>query len=469
VGSNAQDNRSGSNASGGHRWPFGRNSSTESSAHLSPQVSANSPIDPYGPHNSVGGSSISPVSSRRDSSPGQPYGRPPRGLRMGSISEAQHQERPWALTLPGADDDDREVTRQEIMRAASARWFRGADGQMYSVPVETFSTPTSPYVGSPTPTSPQPPIQAQGSPANPVYSYLPTQVQPTSPTRISSRPPSSHQQLYQSSHRASPQSAQAQYQQQIYHQGSSNNSPTGSAPGAPIIPPLPQPNISLVQPTPRRTSTGSPITASSPSGPVVGTSRSQSLVQDPRQSPSYRSRGGGHAVTTSISSTTETILGAAPMPSPRPAKPILPGLATTSSVAIHQSPMAYSASVSSAYSTTPSTAHQTHPAQPPLPNLYNAPPNSPIATRSSHSRSRPSTSTIATVDQRPAVPAKDTPPPSATAVQNPGEVVGAGSMAAALTGRSNHRRMGSEEEDEEFVMRAVSYPGDEWMPRFDID
>jgi hypothetical protein len=29
--------------------------------------------------------------------------------------------------------------------------------------------------------------------------------------------------------------------------------------------------------------------------------------------------------------------------------------------------------------------------------------------------------------------------------------------------------MGSEEEDEEFVMRAVSYPGDEWMPRFDID
>jgi hypothetical protein len=90
---------------------------------------------------SVGGtSSISPISSRRDSGPQSfPFGAiRPSGhtQRMGSIAET-HQERPWAISLP-VEDDDREVTAQEIMRAASARWQRGPNGQPLTITPQEY-------------------------------------------------------------------------------------------------------------------------------------------------------------------------------------------------------------------------------------------------------------------------------------------------------------------------------------------
>lgn len=122
-------NRSLSVTSG--RTPFRGRDASDSSAHLSPQISAGaSPMD-YRSQSLGAMSSVSSISSSRRESAPSPYGPGPgppyppgHAPRMGSITES-HQERPWAIFLPVAEqEDDSEVEAAEIMRAASARWQR---------------------------------------------------------------------------------------------------------------------------------------------------------------------------------------------------------------------------------------------------------------------------------------------------------------------------------------------------------
>jgi hypothetical protein len=432
TSSAGKDKRSGSNTSS--HWPlFGRRSSTGSSGgHLSPQISATSPADRFR-QDSLGAPSISPVSTRRDSSPGgQPIyvrGPPPRGMRMGSITEGmpgQHQERPWALTLPGADEDDSDITRQEIFHAASARWQRGPDGLMYAIPRDVASptTPQSQNFVSPTTISPQLPVHAQGSPANPVYSYLPTQVH-------SSPPPPSR----------SPGHKVGQFQSQQT-----------------VIPPLPQSQVQLLQPQPQR-----------PSYPPVSVPNSSTVasrsppLHDPRLSPSYQSRGASSApapppklplhdlVTVHTSTTTTTTTSTNTDESPQT---IIKSPSSASNGPAQKTPI--SAVPSSAYSQ--STA-------PPL-----------LLPAQEESESPPP----------PPPPAKDSPttrsPPnpvglggpvggSASSVIGPipGGAMGSSTRSMQAAMQQRHQRQHSEDsEGDQPVMKAVSYPGDEWMPRWDL-
>jgi hypothetical protein len=440
TGNAGKDKRSASMNS--PHWPlFGRNSSNGSSAgQMSPPISASSPADRFR-NDSMGAPSISPVSTRRDSSPGgQPVytrGPLPRGTRMGSITEGipgQHQERPWALTLPGADEDDRDITRQEIFHAASARWQRGPDGLMYAIPRDVVSptTPQSMTYGSPPLGSPQPPVHAQGSPANPVYSYLPTQV--------SSPPPPSNSPRH---------SADQHHLQQV------------------VIPPLPQSQVQLMQPQPTRLS----------SPPVGGlsiassTAPQSSPLQDPRLDPSYQSRG-------------------ASIPAPPPKVPlaglvtVLTSTTTSTTTKTEGSPQTVIKSPSSAGGAAQKTPISAVPS-----SVYshvnsqsNSQPNSAVPRREGADSPVP-----------PTPPAKDSPvkssPPPLIIPGGPvggrgvigpiptetsSAVSGAGamgsstrSMQAAMQEQQRHRRENSDGSGDEPVMKAVSYPGDEWMPSWE--
>jgi len=108
--------------------PTGRHTS-DSSTRLSPQISAGASPQDLRAESLAGLSSVSSISSRRESAPSL-YGPgavhpADRGPRMGSISE--HQERPWAISLPATEHDDTETEATEIMRAASARWQQPSD------------------------------------------------------------------------------------------------------------------------------------------------------------------------------------------------------------------------------------------------------------------------------------------------------------------------------------------------------
>ncbi|KAF2436381.1 hypothetical protein EJ08DRAFT_144837 [Tothia fuscella] len=468
TSSNAKDKRSGSNSS--VPWPFKRHGSSNSSGHLSPQVSAQSPLDRIRT-DSLGPPSISPVSTRRDSSPGQAgYGRapPPRlpSGRMGSISEqgfpGQHQERPWALTLPGAEEDDRDITRQEIFHAASARWQRGADGLMYALPRDEASpvtprrqdwdshTPTAPHpygqqqqpphLEPQMPRSPQrfPPGHAQGSPANPVYSYL--------PTHIHSPPPR-------------PQSSPGHIVNQYQPQDEPHAITTPDAHPV-VIPPLPQGNIPLMQPQPRRMS----------NSPAMGDqlpARASSL-QDPRTGPSYRSNGGG-------------------APAPPPKSPMRSGFTVSTTSTSTTTTTTSDQSLNGSFNpSSASTQTQKRPIS--TSNAYN--PTSPQRSTASNAYTATSLQRSA-ASPPPLPPPKDIPPtPQLPSLIIPrgGPVGGSGitgpvvhsgrndamgsstrSMQNAMSQQQLHARNKSRDSDDEPVMKAVSYPGDEWMPRWDID
>jgi hypothetical protein len=524
---NPGDARDGSNASSNARWlSFGRNSSTGSEALLSPQVSAPSPMEQYQRHNS--GESISPVSTRRNSSPGQPQGRPPRGFRMGSITETpgQHQERPWALNIPGAQEDegDREIMRQEIFHAASARWKRGPDGQMYAV--ESDQPLQSPlgspgYPGSPTPTSSthpqlqiQPQSQVQGSPANPVFSYLPTQASQPAPYQVpiyqpTGSPPESPENnqrgavLGEYQHVGIP----GEYQRVGYNPPTY---PAPTTPDEPQIPPLPQARLQLMQPQPKRLShNGSPVASPAP--------MFEQAMQDPRLDPSFRSRSNVSAVggTTMTTDPSQLKTFVAPSPPSRGVGSAPPprgvpnlGITTSMPMSVHQLPRSHS------YAQPPSQnvlyQHQQQPAP------QSAHPTSADSLYSDHSGQflrRESTSAQLPEDlygyqhdppkpavlhkgieeeERPPPPLpKDTPPSSSAGhiplsqqKGNPvpqisqavsGQGLGGNNLAAALAqagvpselGRVGHERNISDSSDEAPIMKASGYPGDEWIPSWD--
>jgi hypothetical protein len=434
TSSAGKDKRSGSNTSS--HWPFARNSTGGSSGNLSSQVSASSPAERFR-NDSFGAQSISPVSTRRDSSPGgQPVyirGPLPRGMRMGSITEGmpgQHQERPWALTLPGAEEDDRDITRQEIFHAASARWQRGPDGLMYAIPQDVAS-PTSPQnqnFGSPTPISPEAPLYAQTSPVNPMYSYLPTQVPVHSPPPPPP-PPTSH----------FPVHVIGQYPSQQ----------TG-------IPPLPQSQVQLMQPQPKRLS-DPPVRLPNPSAVA---SRSPSL-QDPRRDPSFQSRGASSApippaklplhdlVTVQTSTTTTTSTKSDNLPQTKSESPVSNGPTQKTPI---------SAVPSSAYSQATSAPFL----QPVQDDTESPPPPTPPAKDSPTTRSPPNP-----------VIAGGAAGDSGHGVISPvsGGAMGSSTRSMQAAMQQRHRREhseGTEGEGDEPVMKAVSYPGDEWMPRWDL-
>jgi hypothetical protein len=489
-------------------------------------VSAGSPMEQYQRQNS--GGSISPVSTRRDSSPGQVQGRPPRGFRMGSITETpgQHQERPWALNIPDAQEDegDREIMRQEIFHAASARWQRGPDGQMYSVPSDqALQSPLSSpgYPGSPTPTSTshpqlqvQPQSQVQDGPANPVFSYLPAQAsqsahqvpiyQPTGSPTASKGASGEYQRVgvpgeYQRV------GVQGEYQRVGYQ-------PPPTTPDEPQIPPLPQARLPLLQPQPKRSSyNGSPVASPGP--------RFEQVVQDPRLDASFRSRSNVSATSVTGGSTISaepSPLNTFVAPSP-PSRGVgsappprgIPNLGITTSVpmSVHQLPRSQSYSQPHSQHIlyqhrqhqTPQSAHPTSAS-----SLYSDPTNQ--VTREStssqlpedlygyqHIEDKPTPFHEEDEDERPPPPLpKDTPPstsagqyvplnqqtaePVPTVIQAvSGQGLGGNNLAAALAqagvgsgmGRTGHERNESMGSDEEPVMKATSYPGDEWIPSWD--
>ncbi|KIW07796.1 uncharacterized protein PV09_01720 [Verruconis gallopava] len=194
---------------------------------------------------------------------------------MGSISETTHQERPWAITLPGAEDHDdeesKEIERREIMHASSARWQRGADGQMHA---QQDQSPAS-LTGS-TPISPQTyPFPSQGA-HNQIFSYLPS----GAPSHTSSRVQDQAQrgEEFSGPHPAVSPPLQHVRRLNNYIDPEKAEIYQPSAPSQPIIPPLLQDDVPLAQPKPRRASV-------------------QGNVNDPRMDPSYRSTGASRSTT----------------------------------------------------------------------------------------------------------------------------------------------------------------------------
>jgi hypothetical protein len=523
---NLADGRAGSNASSNQRWlSFGRHSSTGSEALLSPQVSAGSPMDQYQRHNSD--NSVSPVSTRRDSSPGQVQGRPPRGFRMGSITETpgQHQERPWALNIPDAHEDegDREIMRQEIYHAASARWKRGPDGQMYSVPTDRQSPLNS--LGAPTPTtSSHPQLQVQSQPqgqGNPPYPVFPHQsTQSPQPVRQQGVP------IYQpAGSPTSSQGALGEYQrvgvpgeyQRVGIPGEYQRVgyrphvyPPPVAPDEPQIPPLPQARLPILQPQPKRMSyNGSPVGSPSP--------RFDHAMQIPQPDASFRSRSNVSAA----SATAGSSISADPSPyntfvSPSPpsrgmgsAPPPrgIPNLGITTSVpmSVHQLPRSHSYSqpnsqhVLNQQQRTPQSAHPASAS-----SVYSDPTR--YLTREStssqlpedlygyeHVENRPAPVHEEDGEEHPPPPLpKDTPPSTSNGEHVPlnqqtagpvptvlqavsGQGLGGNNLAAAMAqagvvnepGTTGHERNESTASDEMPVMKASGYPGDEWVPSWD--
>ncbi|KAE9985087.1 hypothetical protein EG328_007858 [Venturia inaequalis] len=492
------------------RWlSFGRKESAGSGTLLSPQVSTDSPMDQYQRHNS--GGSISPVSARRDSSPGQLQGQPPRGFRMGRINETpgQHQERPWALNIPNEqeDDGDREIMRQEIFHAASQRWQRGSDGQMHAVPTDQpLQSPLgSPgYPGSPPPTSashPQPqPRQQYQTPANDAHSYLPPQASHSIPSQVPIyRPTGSPAQSSQTSreHQAvgvpgqyQPLGMPEEYRRDVY------NLPTG--PDEPQIPSLPQGRLQLMQPRPKRLSyNGSPV---APAAPMF-----EQALQDPRLDPSFRSRSNVSAIGASTMSADPTSQSTFITPSPpsrgvgsAPTPRGIPnlGITTSMSMSVHQLPRSHSLAQ-------PPSQHilYQHQQQQPEPyseesksteDLYSDPSKQIPFRDDPNAQPPPFHAEEETDDLSPPPPPKDNnayiplsqqkPEPIAHVAQAvSGQGLGGSRIAAALalagvvsepttttkTGRVVHERNASEGSDEMPIMKASGYPGDEWVPSWD--
>ena len=206
----------------------------------------------------------------------------------------QHQERPWAITLPGAEDNDpqaKEIERAEIMHAASNRWQRGADGQMYPM--------TEPSPNSATPISPRG-QQGPPHPGNQGFTYMPSnapaQQRPGSQNREQQSPD------FYSPQTQLPPPASYPARPVPYRAGHSLDrdpeKPAVYEPAnvvQPVIPPLPQANVPLMQPQPRRTSW-------------------QADVNDPRMDPSYRSQGNAASRATTTTATTSTSARAAQNP-----------------------------------------------------------------------------------------------------------------------------------------------------------
>jgi hypothetical protein len=235
----------------------------------------------------------SPSGRGRDRSNSTDSQTKPKKIRkrnMGSISETtigQHQERPWAIQFPGAEDneDDKELERREIMHASSVRWQRGPDGQMYAEQEQT--SPASPTGSTPISPQPQPPPgqPTQNTPANQVFSYLPTGGPTQQPTAAEDR--TQPAQDYYSPRTHSPPVEHPQQQNKYAGPEKPESYQPTAAPSQPIIPPLPQGDVPLMQPQPRRTSW-------------------QGGVNDPRMDPSYRSSGASRSTTTTTRSPTSS-------------------------------------------------------------------------------------------------------------------------------------------------------------------
>ncbi|TID12791.1 hypothetical protein E6O75_ATG09956 [Venturia nashicola] len=500
------EGRAGSTGSATRWLSFGRKESAGSVTLLSPQVSAASPMDQYQRHNS--GESISPISVRRDSIPGQLQGRPPKGFRMGSINEipGQHQERPWALNIPNEqeDDGDREIMRQEIFHAASQRWQRGADGQMIAVPTDQ---PLQSPLGSPEyPGSPPPPIstshsypqsQQQFQPqANPAHSYAPQALHSVPPQVANHQPTTSPAQSPDASREYQPAGIPGQYQPVgipgEYRRVGYNppTYPQTTAPDEPQIPPLPQARLQLMQPQPKRLSlNGSPV---APTAPMF-----EQALQDPRLDPSFRSRSNISATGPSIMSAEPTpqdtfiipsppSRGAGSAPSPRGIPNL--GINTNLPMSVHQRPRSHS-------HTQPPSQHilYRHRQQrsEPYPetsteDLYSDP-STQVLIRNNIRLQTPHIPEE-TSDSPPPPPPKDDDVHIALSQQKPvqiayiaqavsGQGLGGNRIAVALaqagvvsdptTGRVGHGRNASEGSDEIPVMKASGYPGDEWVPSWD--
>lgn len=493
--------RAGSTGSATRWLSFGRKESTGSGTLLSPQISAGSPMEQYQRHNS--GGSISSVSTRQDSSPGQLQGRPPRGFRMGNINETpgQHQERPWALKIPNEqeDDGDREIMRQEIYHAASQRWQRGSDGQMHAVPADPpLGSPE--YPGSPPPTStshPQPQAQQQYQPpANHAHSYPPPQVSHSVPPEVPIyRPTGSPAKSPHASREYQPVGAVGQYQpvgipgeyRRVGYNPLAYPPPT--APDEPQIPPLPQTRLQLMQPQPKRLFYNSSPVA--PAAPMF-----QQTLEDPQLDPSFSSRSNVVATGVLATSadpapqskfitTSPPSRGVGSAPAPRG----VPNLGITTSV--HQLPRSHS------YAQPPSqhVLYQ-HQQQQPEPqsahststeDLY-ADPYKQLPFKDHNNTEQQPQAKEEPSDLPPPLPPKDENVYIPLSQEKPGSIpyiaqavsgqgLGGNRIAAALAqagvvsepvpGRVVHERNPSGGSDEIPVMKASGYPGDEWVPSWD--
>ncbi|QDS68124.1 hypothetical protein FKW77_010235 [Venturia effusa] len=485
------------------RWlSFGRKESAGSRAILSPQVSAD--MEHYQRHNS--GGSVSSISTRRNSSPAQFQVRPSRGLLMGSITETpgQHQERPWALNIPNEQEDDgeRELMRQEIFHAASARWRKGSDGQIYAVPEDQplqspLESPRYPTFTSHSQFQAQ---QQYTSPDTPAYPYPRPQTSPSMPPQVPIYQPTGSPAQPLDAWRSYEPASEGQYQpvgipgeyQRFGYNPPPYPAPT--APDEPQIPPLPQGRLQLIQPQPKRLSfNASPVNAAA--------SMFDHALEDPRLDSTFRSRSN-------LPASGVATISADPIPQSKLMTSLLPsrgvgsappprGVAnlrtsTSMPISVNQLPRPHSYS--------PSSSHQI---------LYQHHPQQPFEPQSAHStgvedldadpsrqllwRDNVDTQTAHVQGENDGLPpppplAKDDDAHVPLSQQKPemiphiaqavsGQGLGGHRIAAALaqagvvneaaTERVVHQRNLSESSDEIPVMKASGYPGDEWVPSWD--
>ncbi|KAF2254437.1 hypothetical protein BU26DRAFT_137987 [Trematosphaeria pertusa] len=140
---------------------YGRQYSDPQMQPISPQVSAPTQMPPN-QRNGSDSSTVSIVSPISNPSPGIPNSTPVSNQRqqkprMSSISEATHQERPWHLNFPHG------ATEQEIVRARQRQYMEqqlAAQEQMHAERTGRSPSPRSSHTQS---ASPQPPQDLQQS------------------------------------------------------------------------------------------------------------------------------------------------------------------------------------------------------------------------------------------------------------------------------------------------------------------